>query len=188
VRLNNLRLDKRKKTLILAGAALLFLGLLYRLMPLLSLGEIKDDISIKQRKLVKYREALREKKDLQTRLISLNRVMNRLEAGFLSGSTPALAAVDIQNLLNDIAGRSNIDIKSMRVLKPKSDYEEYTIVSVELTINANVKQLKELLYRIENSPKYLVAERVRIRALKAPQSDELRSTLTVAGLMKKTEA
>ena len=188
MQLNKLKLDKRKKTLILAGVALLFLGLLYRLTPLLSFGEIRDDISIKQRKLVKYRETLGEQKDLQARLISLNRVMNRFEAGFLSGTTPALAAVDIQNQLNEIGGRSGIDIKSMRVLKPKRDQEGYTIVSVELTINSNVKQLKELLYRIENSPKYLVAELVRIRAIKAPLSDELRSTLTVAGLMKEAEA
>lgn len=152
-------------------------------------GETNAEIAVKQRKLAKYHKALREKKDLEARLASLNRTLGRLESRLLTGDTPALAAVDIQNLLNGIAGRRAIDIKTMRVLKPDGeDQNKYMVIPVEFSITSTVRQLKEVLYRIESSPKYLTINNIRITAPKLQQPEQIKSTLTVAGFMKKPES
>ena len=180
--------DGRRKYLLVAAGALLIIALLYRFFPGLRVGEISAEIAVKERKLAKYHEALREKKDLEARLASLNRTVGRLESRLLTGDTPALAAVDIQNLLNGIAARSAIDIKTMRVLKPEDeDQGKYMVIPVQFSISSTVRQLKEVLYRIESSPKYLTINNIRITALKKQQPEKIQSTLTVAGFMKKSE-
>jgi Tfp pilus assembly protein PilO len=180
--------DGRRKYLLAAVAGLLAIALLSQFFPGLRVGETSDEIAVKQRKLAKYHEALREKKDLEARLTALNRTLDRLESRLLTGDTPALAAVDIQNLLNGIASRSAIDIRTMRVLKPNDeDQNKYIVIPVEFSITSTVRQLKEVLYRIESSPKYLTINNIRISAPKLQQPEQIQSTLTVAGFMKKPE-
>ena len=181
-----LKIDKRRKYLLIAGAVVLFIALLYRFSPGLRVGETSAEIVLKERKLAKYHKALREKKDMEARLASLNRALGRLESRLLTGDTPALAAVDIQNLLNGIAGRSAIEIKTMRVLKPEDEDEaKYIVIPVEFSITSTVRQLKEVLYRIESSPKYLTIRKIRINAAKSREPEQIQSTLTVAGFMRK---
>ena len=181
-----LRIDKKRKYLLIAGAVLLFIALLYRFSPGLRVGETTAEIALKERKLAKYHKTLREKKDMEARLASLNRALGRLESRLLTGDTPALAAVDIQNLLNGIAGRSAIDIKTMRVLKPEDEDEaKYIVIPVQFSITSTVRQLKEVLYRIESSPEYLTIRKIRIHAAKSREPEQIQSTLTVAGLMRK---
>lgn len=187
----NLKLNKERKYIIIGGCILLFIGILYRIFPffqgIFSAGE---EIAFKEKKLLKYRQIVWQRNELEEALRSLNRTLARAESGFLSGDTPALCAVDIQNILNEIASRSKLEIKTMLVLKPKKKKEvKYLGIPVKVSISSTISQLKGALYRIESSPKILKVKDIKIRAgrIKDDRAEQIESIITVEGFMKERE-
>ena len=77
-------------------------------------------------------------------------------------------------------------------MKPKEmENRDYLMLPVELNFTSSTRQVKEILYRIETSSKYLkvVAARIGSPVRKAPET--IQSFLTVAGFMRteqKTES
>lgn len=184
------KIDKQRKYILIAAAVLLLFGIIYRLFPFFQgIQAAGAEIVLKERQLVKYRQMVQKGKDLQAKLISLNRTLDQVESGLLTGETPALAAVDVQNTLNEVASRSEVEIKTVRVLKPeKIDEENYLSVPVQFTISSTIRQLKEMLYRIETSPKYLTIKKIRISVRHTRGLRQIQSNLTVAGVMKLAES
>ncbi|HHC24597.1 MAG TPA: hypothetical protein ENK58_04170 [Desulfobacterales bacterium] len=187
-------MTKERKYILIIGAILLLLGAIYRFFPeLQEFQPLGEEIALKQRKLVKYQQMVQEKSRLNARLLLLNRNLDRAESSLLNGETQALAAVDIQNILNDIAGRSEVEVTAMRVLKSRELGEDspardrYISIPVRITISATIRQLKEVLYRIENSLKFLRVSDMRIKTDRVREAKKVRSTLTVEGLMKKKD-
>jgi len=184
-----LNVDKRKKYIFIIGAILLLLGLVYRSFPFLQgLQAAGEEIVLKERQVAKYRQMVHQTNGFEARLISLNRTLDRAESGLLTGDTPALAAVDIQNILNKIAGGSDVEIRTVRVLKTKElDEGDYLSVPVQFTITPTIKQLKEILYRIETSSKYLTVKKIRITVPRRKGPEKIQSDLTVVGVMKSAQ-
>ena len=67
------------------------------------------------------------------------------------------------------------------------DEENYLSVPVQFTISSTIRQLKEMLYRIETSPKYLTIKKIRISVRHTRGLRQIQSNLTVAGVMKSVE-
>jgi len=56
--------------------------------------------------------------------------------------------------LNEIAIGSGVEIKSIQVLKSQQkDTEPYIGVPVQFTVSATIRQLKDILYKVETSSK-----------------------------------
>ena len=183
------QIDKQRKYILITVAVLLFFGVIYWLFPFFQgIQAAGAEIILKERQLAKYRQMVQKGNDLQAKLISLNRTLKQVESGLLAGETPALAAVNVQNTLNEVASRSEVEIKTVRVLKPeKMDEENYLSVPVQFTISSTIRQLKEMLYRIETSPKYLTIKKIKISVRHTRGLKQLQSDLTVAGVMKLAE-
>ncbi len=181
--------DKKRRNLLIAGAVLLLFGLAFRLYPFYEgmLGE-ETDIAATKNRVAKYRQVVKGKGELEARLVSLDRSLEHAEAGLLTGKTAALAAVDIQNTLNEIALASGVEIKSMQVLKSqdqKKEAELYISVPVQFSVMLTIRQLKDILYKIEASPKFfLTVELIRISVAGAGAPGQLRCDITVSGIMK----
>ncbi len=112
-------MNKERKYILIGGAILLLIGAIYRFFPEIEAFQPSgEEIVLKQKKLIKYRQTVEERSQTDAKLIALNRSLERSEAGLLNGETPALAAVDIQNILNQIASKSKVEVKAMRVLEP----------------------------------------------------------------------
>ena len=188
--------DKKRRYLLIAGAALLLFGLAFRLYPYyegMMGGE--TDIAATKNRIAKYRQAVKGKGELEARLASVKKSLEQAEAGLLTGKTAALAAVDIQNTLNEIALASGVEIKSMQVLKsqkaelsvhnPKKDAELYVSVPVQFSVLLTIRQLKDILYKIEASPKFfLTVEWIRISVAGAGAPGQIRCDIAVSGIMK----
>lgn len=178
----------RRGVIVVGGALALLLGLLYRLGPdteWLTASSSEKEIRIKQ--IRKYQEAIREKAPLEARKASLSKALAEVEEGLLTGKTSALAAVEIQNILDGIAKKTKGDIKTLRILKAEEIQKEpYVMVPVEFTLNSTIRQLKDILYLIETSQKYLVIQQLRIDVARARGSSaSIQSQITVAGIMRK---
>ncbi len=133
----------------------------------------------------KFRRAVQRKERLQEQRAQLERILSRAESGLLSGDTQAIAAVDIQNILNALAEQSGVRLKTIRVLKPTEDDDGiYRAIPVQITFDASIRQVKEILYRIESAGKLLRIPEVRIRRQNTKTMAEVRTTLTVEGFMK----
>jgi hypothetical protein len=188
---SNEQMTKERKYILIVGAVLLIVGAIYRFLPEFEgFQPMSDEIALKQQKILKYRQMVQERNALEEERLALNRALERAESGLLTGETPALAAVDIQNILNDIASRSKVEVSAMRVLQPlepdeKATVKDYLTIPVQVTFNTSIRQLKEMLYRIETSLKLLRVSEMRVRTGNMKQAEKVFATLTVEGFMKK---
>lgn len=166
---------------------MLLFGLAFRLFPFFEgIQGGETDIAAQKKRVAKYRQTVKGRGELEARLVSLNKSLEQVEAGLLTGKTAALAAVDIQNILNEIAFGSGVEIKSLQVLtSQKQDSDQYISVPVQFTVSATIRQLKDILYKIEASPKFfLTVERIGISVAGAAGPGQMRVDITVSGIMK----
>ena len=184
-----LAIDRKKRNLLIGGIVLLLLGVGYRFFPVFqNLQPSAEEIELKQRQIAKYQRTLQSRPQLEAKLESLTKTLQRVDATLLRGETSALAAVEIQNLLNEIGAQSQVDIKTMRVLKPETlESAGYLKIPVQVTLNVTARQLKEVLYKLETSPKLLKVTDIRVRSTRRGRTEEVQATLTVAGYMKNKE-
>ncbi len=189
--ISNIKIDKRRKYILLISVVLLLFGLIYRIYPVFQgMQTGSDEIQLKLRQLAKYRQMVKEGTGIKVRVQNLERVLNRLESGLLTGKTFNLAAVDIQNSLNEIAGKSNVTLKNIRPPKAdKVDEKPYLSVTVEFTVDTTINQLLEVLYGICTSSKILTTKDVNINvtARRRTSTSTIHSNITVSGLMKESE-
>jgi hypothetical protein len=179
--------DKKRRYLLMAGAVLLLFGFAFWLFPYFEgIRGGETDIAAQKKRIAKYRQTVKGRGELEARLASLNKSLERADAGLLTGKTAALAAVDIQNVLTEIAIGSGIEMGSVVVpkLQPK-DAEQYVSVPVSFTVIASIRQLKDLLYKIEASPKFfLTVDKIGISFSGAGSPGQIRCEVTVSGIMK----
>lgn len=166
---------------------LLLIGAIYRFYPdLRDSFSYESEIAVKEKRLGKYQEMMLERNTLESNLSVLEEQLKMVESGLLTGETSAIAAVDIQNALGEIAGRNEIDIRTMQVMKPATNKEDaYLAVPVQITIETNTRGLKNVLYGIETSPKALRVGDLKIRVIRRGEPDRIQATFTVTGYMKK---
>jgi len=178
-------MSRERKYILIAGIILLLIGLIYRFMPD-SGAASGDDITAKQAKLAKYQEMVQQKAGLEAKLAALTEQVKQAEAGLSSKETPALASADIQNIINKIAEKSHVEITAVRVLKAEeADEKEFLRLPIQLTFNSTTRQLKDLLYDIEASPKILRIGDMTVRMIRMKPEEQIQTTLTVNGYMKK---
>jgi hypothetical protein len=180
-------MDKRKKIYLLIGTLALLGALMYRFSP--SFGEIgpsDDAILLKEKEVAKYKRIVAERSTYEAKLVSLNKKLAERGTGLLSGNTPALAAVDIQNSLSAIATQIDVEVKTMQVMKAeKQKNSDYLNIPVQIRIYCTIGQLKDFLYKIEGSQKYLRVTSMRINTRVIGKTKNKISTfLTVEGIMK----
>jgi len=187
---NSIKITKEIKYILIGGAVLLFFGLIYRFYPSIhGLVSISDEIGIKKNHIEKYINIVNQRDRIDAKRVNLNRILNRLESRLFTGKTPSLAAVELQNILNDIAYANNIKINTMQVLKETEPEENsYIKIPVKFSFYSSVLQLKEILYEIEASSKLLIITAMNVDLSRRKQKGDIRSTITVQGVMKQKES
>ncbi len=179
-------MTKERKYILIGGLILLLAGAIYRFFPEVPGFGFNDAIKLKERKIIKYQRALEQKNKLDAKIKALTKAVAKAESGLLTGGTQAISAVEIQNILNEIAGVTGVEIKSMRVLRSKKPKPEDFIVAIPIWVRAvaSIGQIKSMLYKIENNRKILKITKFRIRVNNPKNHDEFQTEFTVTGFMK----
>ncbi len=187
---NSIKITKERKYILICGALVLFFGMIYRFYPNIhGLFSVSDEIAVKKNHIVKYLNVVNQRDRINTERVNLNRTLNRLESGLFTGKTASLAAVELQNMLNEIAHTNNVKIKTMQVLKETEPGEQiYIKIPVRFSFNSNVLQLKEILYEMAVSPKLLIITAMNIDLTRRKLEGNIRATITVQGIMKNKES
>jgi len=181
-------LSRERRYILLGGAVLLLIGLIYRYAPSVEgLFSSAEATALKEQKLANYRRIAQKRQALETQLEALRQTLRRAESGLLAGKTPALAAVEVQNMIKRIVEEKGAQVRSIRVLRPQGEEEgAYVGIPVQATVLSNIRQLKEVLYAIESSGNLFHVRELRVRAVgRRKQEDQIQSTLTVEGFFKK---
>lgn len=183
-------LTKERKIILIGGVILLLLGVIYNLAPTFQELLSEDEtLTLKEEKLAKYLTNVNEKATIARSEKALRNQLRRMEAGLLTPKTPALAAVDIQTMIRDIAAKNGAEIKTMRILSAvSSDDQAYVAIPVEVTLSSTVRQLMEVLYGIETSNRLMHVVDMTARAAGGRSGNTIISTMTVEGFMKKQDA
>lgn len=184
-------MEKKKKMILLLAFCVLMAAAVYRFLPALGgVGPSDDALLLKEKELQKLKGIVDTRPDLESRLVSLSRELRKGEAGLLSGDTPALAAVAIQNILTGIGSEIGVEVKTLRVLRTAKETDSpYLGIPVQIQLGCTIDQLKDFLYKIESSRKYLEVTllHVRVRS-RGKGKGTIFSSLTVEGLMKRSMA
>ena len=192
----SLQLRKRRK-IIVAGLALIALAAMFYLFSSLnrSTHRFNEALNLKQDKLGKYRQKVLEKKVMEREVLSLQTTFKQAEAALLTGKTVSLAAAEIQQIVTNITNAAGAQIMTVRILQPdRSAKEMYLAIPVEVTIKSTMRQLTQLLYKLDNSAKLLSIAKLgiksragRSRLVRGVSTVNLITTLTVEGFVKKME-
>ena len=179
------RLSPRERAIVLGGAAvaLLVLGWLFVLNPLLSSNTATADlVPERERLLVRRMDLLARRSQIAAELEAANAGIDKLNARLLTAAAPAVAASELQKLVKDMAAEARTDIRSERILPPE-ERGELLEIPVEIAVSAEIRQLVDLLARVEGAQKLLTVKDLRVRVVNVSQPKELLATLTVSGFI-----
>jgi general secretion pathway protein M len=187
--LERLSPQHRRLVWLLGGGFLLILVYLAVVSPLLSLEEAwSRELASRSRILSKYQKLLESK----NRVIEANKAMKaaltRTEGQFLSGSSPAVASADLQEVLKSLTKEHGVQMTSAKVLPPR-EAGPYLEVPVQVRLAATINQLVTLLYHLEHHKKLLFIPELDINAPRWVKGEKkeipLQVNLVVSGVIKK---
>ena len=96
--------------------------------------------------------------------------------------TPAVAASELQKLVKDMAAEAKTEVRSERILPP-AERGELLEIPVEIAVSCEIRQLVDLLAKLQNAPKLLPVQDLKIRVVNLTQPKDLLVTLTVSGFL-----
>jgi len=179
-------LTKERKYLLVFGSILLVIGAFYRFKPGVDFSPGSDDITMKKQQVIRYRQIIAEKKQIDERLVSLKNKASAAVPLLFDTASASLAAVEIQNTVNEAAASLGVTIKSTDVMKEAvlGKDSRYVGVPVRLTAEMDVKQLREMILKFETAPKYLTIKELACTVADS-KKNSISVVMTVEGYMEK---
>lgn len=87
-----------------------------------------------------------------------------LDSGLIQASTPALAEAQLQNMINELAEQSNLNVLSLRML-PRTQQGDITNLKIGINCRGEIGAIKEFLLKASNHDKFLFVEQIQIQIL-----------------------
>ena len=173
----------RERRFLLAGGAALvaFLAVNYLVAPVVSSQmRVRTQHREKLQALERYQLVAEGRKRYERKFADADQLFSQLRQQLLPGEKLTLAAADLQARLHKVAGESGVTIVSESIHPPKPA-EGFTRVSVELSLNGDLKKLHDFLYKIESSQKLLAMPKLVVNASFPRPGAELQVVVVVSG-------
>jgi hypothetical protein len=174
----------RKRWGIVVGAvALLILIGVYGVAPFVGAqAKVRDDMRDKLELLAKSERVAAQKGQYQRQVEALRASLEQRQGVLYVGDKLPVAAAQIQDLLHALGQEAGITIVRENVRPPRK-VEVLTEVTVELSIQGDIRQVRDFMYKIQTSPKLLVVPKVVIRSLPVRGPTGVAVELLVAGYL-----
>jgi len=175
--------------LLLGGGLLLLLFYLAVVNPLLNLEDAwSQELASRSQVLSKYENLLKGKNRVSEANKVMKAALTRTEGQFLSGSNPAVASADLQEILKNLAKEQGVQMTSTKVL-PTREAGLYLEVPVQVQLAATINQFVTLLYHLEHHKKLLFIPELDINAPRWVTGDNkaalLQISMVISGVIKK---
>src|SRR5881396_3871094 len=132
--------------------------------------------------LVPARELIGRRAAITAELDTTTARIDKLAERFLTSATPAVAASELQKLVKDMAAQAKTEVRSERILPP-AERGEILEIPVEIAVSCEIRQLVDLLAKLDSAPKLLPVQDLKIRVVNVSQPKDLLVTLTVSGFL-----
>jgi type II secretory pathway component PulM len=178
-----------KKFLIIGGAAVVLVVVFYAITSLVpGREELSREVELKKRLIIKQRELLAQEQNHKSRLDRYRVRLEQDRTRLLTGSTPAMAAAELQSMLSELAAQNGVEI-SRKTARPEQKVQDNLMkVAVQMETNCGPDQLVQLLSAIENYNKFLTVDELGITSYRIQKKLEIHPLITVAGYFSAPEA
>jgi len=173
----------RERVLVLMSAAIILAVLAWSwvIVPVLDRQRHAAEMMPERQQVLERRRALIARKaSLTAELQATDARIQKLSERLLTAAAPAVAASELQKLTKDMAAQATTEIRSERILPPVEN-GELLVIPVEIAVSGEIRQLVDLLARLESAPKLLTVQDLKIRVVNVAQPKDLLATITVAG-------
>ncbi|MBI5749323.1 MAG: hypothetical protein HZA00_09370 [Nitrospinae bacterium] len=188
-----MNITKKSKKILMFGGILLGITAFYTLLfePLMKYEKImEEDIALKEGLLTRYKATLEGRSDIEAKHRKGKTLLERAKNRIFIAKTQALAAAQLQSIIQSSAGIHNVTIKSInikKVEKPvplavKMGVEGYNTISLQLATYSNMRGLIDLLYDLETASRFINITSVTIKGEIVKEASRLDATLIVEGL------
>jgi Tfp pilus assembly protein PilO len=178
-------LSRRERVLISLAAitGAVVLAWLFVVDPILDRYQTAAEmVPAREQLLARRQELVARKGAIHAELEATTQRIEQLSGRFLPASTPAVAASELQKLVKEVAAAASTDVRSERILPPV-ERGELLEIPIEIAVSGEIRQLVDLLARLERIPKLLTVQDMKVRVVNVSQPRELLGTLTLSGFI-----
>jgi Tfp pilus assembly protein PilO len=185
-------LSRRERSIIVGGVVLAALigGWFFVVEPVRERNATTAElVPVREEMLTRRRELVARKTDVSNDLRTIDQQIEKLSARLLTAAAPAVAASELQNLAKEMTTAAKTETRSERIL-PTVERGELLEIPVEIAVSGEIRQLVDLLARIEGAPKLIRIQDLKVRVMNVSQPKELLATMTLSGFIRpsKTKA
>ena len=178
-------LSRRERTFVglAVAVAVILAGWAFMVEPILEHNRTTAElVPAREQVLLQRRELLARHPAIVAELDATVKRFDKLADGFLTAATPAVAASELQKIVKEMAAQAKTEVRSERILPP-ADRGELLEIPVEIAVSCEIRQLVDLLARLDSAPKLLPVQDLKIRVVNLTQPKDLLVTLTVSGFV-----
>ena len=176
-------LSRRERTLVGAAVGIAVIVLVWEgiVQPIRDRNRTASElVPVREQVLTRRQDLVGRKATIVAELEATNQQLESLSGRFLAAGTPAVAASELQKLLKGMAAEASTEVRSERIL-PAVERGELLEIPIEIAVSGEIRQLVDLLARIERAPKLLAVLDLKVRVVNITQPKELLATLTLSG-------
>ena len=186
-----MNISKRDKKILSIGglAVALFLFVTYVITPFIeSEQEIRERTEQREMLLQKYEKIINQKSEIEKDLAQMKRKQGQIKGKLLKGSTPSLAAAEMQKMLEKISKEYDLELKSVKVKEAEKE-GDFLAIPLEIRLTTDLNSTRKFLADLENNTKYLIIPQLKISVKNQRDPKEVIVTIVVTGFfMEETAA
>jgi Tfp pilus assembly protein PilO len=162
-------------------AVALFLVFTYVISPFMeSEQDIRDRTQQLEMLLQKYEKIIGQQKEIEKKLTQIKREQGQLNNKLLKGSTPSLAAAEMQKMLEQISKKHDLELKSVKV-KDAEKEGDFLAIPLEIRLTTDLNSTRKFLSDLEKNQKYLIIPQLKISVKNQRDPQEVIVTIVVTG-------
>lgn len=178
-----MNISKRDKKILTIGglAVAAFLFITYVISPFFeSEQEIRDKTEQREGLLKKYEKIINQKSEVEKDLAQMKRKLAKIKGKLLKGSTPSLAAAEMQKMLEKISKVHDLELKSVKVKEAEKE-GDFLVIPLELRLTTDLNRTRKFLTDLEKNQKYLIIPQLKISVKNQRDPKEVIVTIVVSG-------
>lgn len=178
-------LNRRERMIVLVALAVLVIvgGWELVIQPLRDRNQQAAElIPMREQTLARRLDLIGRRQAIESDLQATEARIATISERFLTSAAPAVAASELQKIAKDMASEARTEIRSERILPPV-ERGALLEIPVEIAVSGEIRQLVDLLAKLEAAEKLLTVQDLRVRVVNVTQPRELLATLTLSGFI-----
>jgi general secretion pathway protein M len=120
-----------------------------------------DAIATSLDQLARYQRIVAARSDVQSALATVT--AKDAKKFFLKTSAPAMAAADIQQIVQTLVEVNKLELESMQIAPPKNE-DKYRKITLSLRLHGKLAGIQSTLYSLETTIPYLFVDNLNMQA------------------------